>query len=159
MARSRAAIACLDCVSMARHQTELSRLRLKIKLPPRRGVEPGPPPPHEFPGGEPLALSITPPQARGPCTGRRGAGKVSALLIVWRRVAEKKTGVPKRRPGGNPGPPALDVVTVPVLTQKENEFSAPSYLRVTSGGVVCQLLRLQSRNTEVLENSPIENRK
>ncbi len=55
--------------------------------------------------------------------------------------------------------PALEVVTVPVLTQKENEFSAPSYLRATRDGDVYQLLRLQSQTTEVSENCPIENQK
>ncbi len=38
-------------------------------------------------------------------------------------VAGKKVGVPKTGAGGQPLAPALDVVTVPVLTQKGIEFS------------------------------------
>ncbi len=61
-------------------------------------------------------------------------------------------GVPKTGAGGPPLALALDVVTVPVLTQIKNQFFAPSYLGAARGGDVCQLLSLQSRNTEVFEN-------
>ncbi len=64
-----------------------------------------------------------------------GARKVSGLLTVLRRVAGKEVGVPKTGAGGPPLASPPHVSTVPTLTQKENEFSAPKQICLDFSGL------------------------